>query len=331
MINITESRVRIARATLAFSLIFAPLDAWVKYSNGDYNNATTVSLVAISCGFLLWLSRKNQSLPVYAMLGILVVSFAIGMPSLAQHPEIAIWLPLYPFYFYSLAGQVVGSVLVVLSLVHLAAINHWNEFSSVVNIPAAAVAYTFSIVLGYLHESVHNSEHGKLERIALIDNLTGVYNRHGLSSTWDSLYRHALVTNSNISLILLDIDHFKQINDGYGHDMGDSVLQEVVKLVRGRLRASDHIVRWGGEEFLLILPGADTAQAGRIAEQLRGEIASHRFEGVGSVTCSFGICKVDETFDFEAAIKCADEALYLAKREGRNLIRVSDVTASLVT
>jgi diguanylate cyclase (GGDEF)-like protein len=245
------------------------------------------------------------------------------MPRLAQHPEMAVWLPLYPFYFYSLAGQRVGNILVGASLAYLAAINYWNDFSAVVNIPEAAVAYAFSIVLGYVHESVHNSERRKLERIALLDNLTGAYNRHGLSSTWAGIHQHAVLTGSAISLVLFDIDHFKKINDVHGHDVGDRVLKKVVERVKMRLRASDYIVRWGGEEFALILPGADVSQAAKVAENLRKGIEGEPFDSVGTVTCSFGVCRADGDVDFEVAIKRADEALYSAKSLGRNRVETA--------
>lgn len=330
MTAIADTRVSITRATLIFTVIFAPVDGLVKLHNGDSRTATLLIFTTASCAVVLWLMRQPRYhvFAVRALLIILAAGFLLGFPSLAQHPEMVIWLPLYPFYFYSLGGRRVGALLSGASAVYLYLIYLWADYSQVVNIPEVAVAYVLSIVLAHAHEEVHCGEREKLERMAHLDSLTGAYNRHGLSSLWGGVWRRAEATDTDVALALLDIDHFKDINDRHGHDAGDAVLREVVAVLRERLRASDYVVRWGGEEFLLLLPGATAAQAQRIADSLRGDIAAHDFENLDSVTASFGVASVREAGDFETALKRADDALYCAKSAGRNCIRLAAAEAT---
>ncbi|HUV06995.1 MAG TPA: GGDEF domain-containing protein, partial [Spirochaetia bacterium] len=124
-----------------------------------------------------------------------------------------------------------------------------------------------------------------------------------------------------LSLIMFDIDHFKHVNDTHGHATGDYVLKEVCSLVRQNLRGSDYFVRWGGEEFLILLTDTDRQNACKVAESLRSKLASHNFERAGRVTCSFGVCEIDgggNTMD--QVIERADELLYKAKSQGRNRV-----------
>ncbi|EGV51327.1 GGDEF domain-containing protein [endosymbiont of Riftia pachyptila] len=122
---------------------------------------------------------------------------------------------------------------------------------------------------------------------------------------------------------MFDIDHFKRINDNHGHDVGDRVLQEAVAVVQKRIRKSDVLARWGGEEFMIITPLADLAVVETVAEDLRKAIAQHQFPQVGRITASFGASMLHPDDDARALIKRVDQALYRSKREGRNRTTVS--------
>ena len=124
--------------------------------------------------------------------------------------------------------------------------------------------------------------------------------------------RHAL------SIMMLDIDHFKQVNDTYGHQVGDEVLIETARLVRHCLRKSDYVIRYGGEEFLTCLPKTSLHPAADIAEQLRQTIAGHTFSSVSRITVSIGIAEYAYGESRESYIRRADEQLYAAKQSGRN-------------
>jgi diguanylate cyclase (GGDEF)-like protein len=127
-----------------------------------------------------------------------------------------------------------------------------------------------------------------------------------------------------LSLIYVDIDRFKQINDRYGHLVGDEVLKSFAQLISKRLRGSDSFARVGGEEFSIILPHTELSHAAEVAEALRGEIENSIFNDVGRVTASFGVVQLDNTFDTSSTLlRKADKALYDSKSAGRNRVTVS--------
>jgi diguanylate cyclase (GGDEF)-like protein len=157
---------------------------------------------------------------------------------------------------------------------------------------------------------------------AIIDPLTSMLNRSALAARVAELAQQALVVNQPIGLIVGDLDHFKQINDTHGHAAGDAVLRDVAYRMRKHLRAFDLAYRLGGEEFLVVLPGANARQAAEIAEDLRAAVAGAPVAGV-PVTMSFGVSAAQPGhFDYEAVFEKADLALYEAKDAGRDCVRV---------
>ncbi len=160
----------------------------------------------------------------------------------------------------------------------------------------------------------------ELEQLAITDRLTGLFNRMKLDqSLQDEIkrferYRHAF------SIILMDIDHFKKINDTYGHQTGDEILKTVSIILTNNLRQVDVIGRWGGEEFLIICPETDLECATDIAEKLRKTVESSDFDQGIAVTCSFGISEIASNGNDADLIQKADDALYRAKANGRNRV-----------
>jgi diguanylate cyclase len=155
----------------------------------------------------------------------------------------------------------------------------------------------------------------------LVDALTGLRNRQGMLLELREEQHRALRDERSCSLAMMDIDHFKAINDGHGHGGGDAVLRAVARLVTRRLRPYDRIYRYGGEEFLLCLPDTEAARAAAIMDRLREEIAEQPM-GVGGVcvTVSFGLAALDPHRPVEESIARADQALYSAKAQGRNRV-----------
>ena len=119
---------------------------------------------------------------------------------------------------------------------------------------------------------------------------------------------------------MYDIDHFKKINDNYGHDIGDEILIELTDLVRKSIRNIDILARWGGEEFMIITPNTDINSTKLLAERLRKEISEKDFYKVDKLTCSFGVTSFKEKDDIDSIIKRVDKALYKAKNGGRNMV-----------
>lgn len=162
------------------------------------------------------------------------------------------------------------------------------------------------------------------EKRAVTDRLTGLFNRTILDNLVNIEYERAKRSGKPISIILFDIDHFKRINDTYGHDKGDYVLKTIADIVKRTLRKSDYIIRWGGEEFLVILPETDLKGAILVAEKIRQNVEYFDFKDIGKVTVSLGVAQIKTNENIDNAIKRADEALYLAKNRGRNRVEVSD-------
>jgi len=122
------------------------------------------------------------------------------------------------------------------------------------------------------------------------------------------------------SLTMYDLDYFKQVNDVFGHDAGDDVLQAVTGLVKESIRGADVVARWGGEEFMVLMPETDMRAAREASEKMRLAIAGHCFDKVGNLTASFGIAAFEPQDDLYSLLKRADDALYRAKSKGRNRV-----------
>jgi diguanylate cyclase (GGDEF)-like protein len=158
---------------------------------------------------------------------------------------------------------------------------------------------------------------------AVIDQLTGMLHRNSLADRTVELAHQSERTGHPVGLIVGDLDHFKRVNDTHGHATGDAVLQDVAYVLRKQLRAFDLAYRIGGEEFLVLLPGADLTQTAAMAERLRRGVAADTVGGGLRVTMSFGVSasKRDSAFDYKTICAEADEALYEAKRAGRDAVR----------
>lgn len=152
------------------------------------------------------------------------------------------------------------------------------------------------------------------------DSLTGLYNRLYIGRFLDHETLKNRQLNTDLSVILLDIDHFKHVNDTYGHAVGDDVLKGISRVLESQVRSSDKVARWGGEEFLIVLAGTAIDEATVLAEKLRVQIENHDFLEVPEITCSFGVAFIQPGDSIEQLVKRADDALYLAKEQGRNRV-----------
>jgi diguanylate cyclase (GGDEF)-like protein len=186
-----------------------------------------------------------------------------------------------------------------------------------------------ALLCGHAAVALDNARlHRIVERQALIDGLTGLANRRRSESALDEEIVRASRLGGELTLAILDIDHFKDVNDRYGHAAGDSVLKELALVLDRSLREIDTAGRWGGEEFALILPGTDTAGGARLCERIRQTLADRHIPIEGgttvSVTASFGVAGFAAAGSRERLLAAADEALYRAKRGGRNRVELAD-------
>jgi diguanylate cyclase (GGDEF)-like protein len=166
------------------------------------------------------------------------------------------------------------------------------------------------------------------EENALTDELTRLPNRRALAQSFLQEMNRARRHHNAIAFLMIDLDHFKQVNDTYGHLSGDQVLAELANLLRSGARDSDVCARYGGEEFGMILHETTEAGARTLAERIRSKVATAVFPGGLKLTISIGVAATDEPALFTTLMERADQALYAAKQGGRNQVRVADMSAS---
>ncbi|WP_237154632.1 tetratricopeptide repeat-containing diguanylate cyclase [Oryzibacter oryziterrae] len=163
------------------------------------------------------------------------------------------------------------------------------------------------------------------DEMALKDALTGLFNRHFLDREFKKRLAASRADSKAFSIVLVDVDHFKTVNDRFGHSTGDRVLKEIAEILRGDLRGDDVAIRYGGEEFMILLDDAGLGRAHGICERLRQHIANHVWDNLApglQVTASFGLAEVTPSDDSDSLIRRADASLYRAKNAGRNRIAV---------
>lgn len=173
--------------------------------------------------------------------------------------------------------------------------------------------------VGDLAVQLSNALH-QVEQLSVTDSLTQSYNRRKFDEIASQEHLRARHDNQTFSVIMLDIDHFKRVNDEFGHSIGDQVLQHLCRVVRGLVRQGDLLIRWGGEEFLVLLPATELAEAGPMAERIRLEIKAEQFSRVGQITVSLGVAQLHEGDSVDSLIQRVDAAMYEAKQKGRDRV-----------
>lgn len=168
----------------------------------------------------------------------------------------------------------------------------------------------------------------KVEYMAITDALTGLYNRRRFHDVLSKEFERSKRYSTPFALTMLDIDHFKKINDSFGHVTGDLVLREVASIIKNSIRDIDTASRFGGEEFMLILPNTDTAASRHVAERIRSGIETHSFDGLNKnrITISIGIAGMPDNLlqNEDRLLRCTDLALYRAKGNGRNRVEIAE-------
>lgn len=243
------------------------------------------------------LSVYTQGVPgiLWAFPGVVLFNFIFRRRT-ANLMSAAVVLAIAPFAYTRLGAPLTARAIVTLTLVIVFSNIFWN-------------------IIGALQV--------QLEEQATIDPLTGAFNRRQLAASLESAAARCRRHKVPASLLSLDVDHFKNINDELGHGVGDRVLKEVVTLLRGRVRKLDEVFRMGGEEFLVLLPETDRDGAVLVAEALRTVIASAKLLDDRRVTASFGVAAFAPNDDPDAWLRRADRALYEAKTNGRDRVELA--------
>lgn len=208
---------------------------------------------------------------------------------------------------------------VIRDVTHIMETQDFENRIQIKNAPAEVVVITqnFNSLLEIADQHIKEKDY-----IATSDALTGAYNRRKFIELFDRQLAQEERFQLGLSLIMIDIDNFKLINDNFGHSAGDTVLQELVSVIKTNVRPSDVFARWGGEEFLIMIPGGGNKAAKSLAEKLRHAIETHNFTGVPQTTVSLGVSEYSPGDNLKTLCNRADQALYAAKRLGKNQVNV---------
>ena len=238
---------------------------------------------------------------------------------------ITIFILLWKAYSRHLPGAgtftYAGVLAFILTLLDI--IYYWggpNRFFNLGQGSIVILVFTQTFVLSKLYGESY-LQNKKLLILATVDSLTGIANRQKIDNDLNKAYNAFQRYNTAFSLIMFDIDFFKSVNDSYGHDRGDKVLKELADLVQSRIRESDTLARWGGEEFMILLPYTGRSEATAAAENIRLSVEEHQFPIPGKLTASFSVvAPLSKAESLEKLFKRMDEKLYTAKHLGRNRV-----------
>ncbi len=207
--------------------------------------------------------------------------------------------------------------------------SYWAEITIVpeLDVSKKVVAYSAYIVDVSNQKNLQAKTHeltlanAQLEKLSQLDALTQIYNRLKLDSVMQNLYDSYKRYDKLFSIMIIDVDYFKSVNDSYGHLVGDGVLVGMVNIIRKNIRNTDVLGRFGGEEFMIISQETDCEGAYRLAQKIREEVEKHEFKEVGKKTVSIGVAQIEPHISINNLIKSADDALYEAKANGRNQVK----------
>jgi diguanylate cyclase (GGDEF)-like protein len=279
-----------------------------------------VAILAVVAAFAIdaWAIRRGKEPPIPFPVLLIPIVAAMGLSLATQGIYGALWsYPAVLFFYFVLPrhlANIGGSALLVAAAIF---VNHFFGGET-------AIRFVFSlaltiIIINIILNVITRLQQDLLDQ-AVTDPLTGASNRRHMDMALTEMLERNRRTGATASLLVIDIDHFKKINDAYGHDVGDTVLKGMVHLVQRSSRKLDRLFRMGGEEFLLLLPDTRVGDALTRAEKLRVMIAEAGLLKDRQVTVSIGVSEIAGDQCVETWIKRADEALYAAKQGGRNRV-----------
>ena len=237
------------------------------------------------------------------------------------------WIyPLMVFIFFLVAP--IKALLLLLLMVSAIVSLHFAEQSSIFNNSFQLLAFITTTVItsifAYIFAYRTHLQRQELRHLATTDPLTGAATRHSLTDELTEAIQQYLQKNILSGLMLLDLDHFKRINDNFGHQSGDQILSQLVPLLKQMIRQQDSVFRYGGEEFVLLIKDIQLADLHRLAEKIRHAVWHQLTLPDGSaLTTSIGLATVQHATDWESWLQNADVALYQAKHQGRNQVVIA--------
>lgn len=333
-----DNRRTVFQVVLLVIIIAGAIFVANNWMAGYHVYALVELVVVLLSAALLFIVKKTPHFTLWCSvyLFILFSVILLGIYQSSYNSALYSWLFIVPVLSYLLLGTKLGTVYTslymtggVLALIYAQLLNNPNIYP----ITIANIALTLAGIwaLSYTYENKRAKMVQRLQTMASIDPLTGLNNRLLLSSIFENLCKEETKQPRSLSMLLLDLDHFKAVNDKHGHDMGDQVLVEVAQLLASVRRQSDWAFRFGGEEFCLLIPDANELLTLQIAERLRVAVQNADFECDTpiKVSVSIGIARWPEDGNTLSQVyKCADERLYKAKGAGRNNVVSSNSPAS---
>ena len=307
--------------TVAGSLGILPF-AVMRFRNGEWTAGlidVAIILGLLGFGTFVYVTRSvrysGYAIATICVTGVLATVYING-------PQQVFWaFPalLAVFYMVRPVEGVIFSLITICALIPaLEGIgNSFETITILITIlVTGSLAFAFSVIT--------NRQRQKLLQLATRDPLTGAGNRRALENKLRESVNMFKRAGSPVSMLLMDLDHFKKVNDRYGHAAGDQILKSITKIMKLRIRVTDSLYRIGGEEFVIVLEGQDLHHAAHLAEQLRTIVEANELVPDQSVTISVGVAELRVGETGNDWMHRADEALYRAKRSGRNALSISD-------
>jgi len=287
-----------------------------RFVSGDYLLAFIESCLSVSVlAIFIYVWRTNRVEVPAALLIILMLGVIIAVVHI-KGPTLVYWLYPATLSCFCVLKARTSSILSLMSMLLLL-----PALYPALDGLEVALIYTTLILLclfGYTFTLMSYQQHLELTKLAARDGLTGAWNRRSLDDAMAQLINKHQRKPMTASLIIMDLDHFKKINDTYGHAVGDEILIKIADLLRSVVRMSDQIYRYGGEEFVLIAEGADLKEAAILAETIRSRVEKSQLFEEQKVTISLGVAELSQASSAERWLTLADDALYCAKHQGRN-------------
>ncbi|TEW46778.1 GGDEF domain-containing protein [Psychromonas algicola] len=316
-----------------FLMLFTLIDTLVfeLYINSIAEGVASIILLTIHS-----IEAKKPIQPWLAFVGVstVVIVFMIGIFTNNAEDGISIWLAIMPFICFMFLGEKLGLItsimfnaLFIAALVYFCTMHPHKGFNFL-GVITSAGALGCSTVLAWVYADNRTKLIALLSKQARTDTLTSLLNRRGLMSYFD-LFIHLYKKNGqDLSVLIIDLDNFKRINDNFGHDIGDEFIISCANLIKAELGETDIAARLGGEEYIVLMPDTDLKKAENYAKKVKNAIENLTVNSADNsqvkVTASIGItCATKECSSFQVLYKAADEALYQAKHNGRNCIIVN--------
>lgn len=318
---------------VAVHLALIPLFYWLNLASLSFLN-----LFSSAMWISAWLANKQgrHNPAIALMTAEVILHTLLVVPTIGWHAGFQYYLfPAIPFTLFN--NKLEGNAIILVSIAICILFLLLNlsthdlppnetlsaELIKTLNTLNILISFTALCIITYYFRLASLSLEHELEILAHTDPLTGLYNRRRMADFLAQQGRLAAIEQTDLSVVFVDIDHFKKINDNYGHDTGDEILRSVSAFIKEQLRKEDTLARWGGEEFLILLPHTDMNGAQVLAEKIRKAVAQHPIQ-IGNreyfVTLTIGICQHQFEQPIEASIKFADIALYRGKLAGRNCV-----------